>query len=159
MTDGVPSAVLLHLGAARRVPSVASQRGRRCARSAPSGRAPADLGVHPGGRVAGPAKGFWRTSFERLIHNRVSMAALVVLVLMAIASFSAPLVAQAMGLDRDAMDLTNRYLLPPRALVRDGRVRAGLLHPHPLRGQVSFLMGLGVATVARYRHPSGPTAG
>jgi ABC-type dipeptide/oligopeptide/nickel transport system permease subunit len=152
MTDGVPSAVPSSPLAAplAESPSVASQRGEAMREIGSFGAAaPADLGVLPrGARVAGPAKGFWRTSFERLIHNRISMAALVVLVLLAIASFSAPLVAQAMGLDRDAMDLTNRYLPPSREhwfgtdeFGRDYFIR--ILYG----GQVSFLMGLGVAAV------------
>src|SRR5215204_7348773 len=117
MTDGVPSAAPSHplADSLAGSPSIASRRGEAMREIGGLGAvAPVDLVLPGGKRVAGPSKGFWRTSFERLLRNRVSMAALVVLVLMAIASFSAPLVAQAMGLDRDAMDLTNRYLPPSR---------------------------------------------
>jgi ABC-type dipeptide/oligopeptide/nickel transport system permease subunit len=130
-------------------PSIASRRGEAMREIGGIGAvAPVDLVLPGGSRAAGPTKGFWRTSFERLLRNRVSMAALGVLVVMAVVCFSAPLIAQAMGLERDAMDLTNRYLPPSREhwfgtdeFGRDYFIR--ILYG----GQVSFLMGLGVAAI------------
>jgi peptide/nickel transport system permease protein len=63
-------------------------------------------------------------------------------------SFFAPLIARALGVERDAMDLTNRYQPPSAAhwfgtddFGRDYFVR--VLYG----GQISILMGLGVASV------------
>jgi ABC-type dipeptide/oligopeptide/nickel transport system permease subunit len=99
-------------------------------------------------RLAGPSRGFWRGSFERLARNRFAVVALIALALMTLLSFSAPLIALALGVERDAMELTNQYR-PPSArhwfgtdeFGRDFFVR--VLYG----GQISILMGLGVAAI------------
>jgi len=99
-------------------------------------------------RVAGPSRGFWSASLRRLLRNRLAMAALLLLLCLTAASFCAPLIARAMGLERDAMDLLNRYQPPSLAhpfgtdeFGRDYFIR--VLYG----GQVSIMMGLGVAVI------------
>ncbi len=95
-----------------------------------------------------PAEGFWRSSLRRLWRNRIAMLALAGLALILILSFSAPLIAQVRGLDRDAMDLLNNYQRPNAKhwfgtdeYGRDYFIR--LLYG----GQISIMMGFSVALV------------
>jgi ABC-type dipeptide/oligopeptide/nickel transport system permease subunit len=114
--------------------------------------APALLGTIDGTsgveRLARPARGFWRGSFGRLVRNRFAVVALVLLALMTLVSFCAPLIARALGVERDVMELTNQYQ-PPSAqhwfgtdeFGRDFFIR--VLYG----GQISILMGIGVAAI------------
>ncbi|HEX2033324.1 MAG TPA: ABC transporter permease [Chloroflexota bacterium] len=99
-------------------------------------------------RAQGPSRGFWRSSLERLLRNRPAMAALLVLAVMATLSFAAPLIARATGLERDTMDLVNRYR-PVSATHWFGTDEYG--RDYFIRilygGQISILMGLGVASI------------
>jgi peptide/nickel transport system permease protein len=142
MTEAMPRPGLAAPPAA--APGVEEAAPDRAGRRA----APSGVQVGTAERLAGPAKGFWRSSLERLLHNRVALAAMVLLVVLAVASFCAPLLARAMGLDRDAMDLTNRYQ-PPSAAHWFGTDEFG--RDYFIRvlygGQISILMGLGVAAI------------
>jgi peptide/nickel transport system permease protein len=130
-------------------PAAASRRGEAMREFVADGVAPPPTLLDEGQvRVAGPSQGFWSASLRRLLRNRLAMAALLLLLCLAAASFCAPLIARAMGLERDAMDLLNRYQPPSRAhpfgtdeFGRDYFIR--ILYG----GQVSMLMGLGVAVI------------
>jgi ABC-type dipeptide/oligopeptide/nickel transport system permease subunit len=107
-----------------------------------------DQGLPGAERLAGPSRGFWRGSLHRLARNRFAVVALIGLALMTLLSFCAPLIAHVLGVERDAMELTNQYQ-PPTArhwfgtdeFGRDFFVR--VLYG----GQISILMGLGVAAI------------
>ncbi len=98
--------------------------------------------------AARPAAGFWQASLRRFWRNRLAVAALAGLVVLVAISFAAPLIARALGVNRDAIELLDNYQ-PPSArhwlgtdeYGRDYFIR--LLYG----GQVSILMGLGVAGI------------
>jgi peptide/nickel transport system permease protein len=142
MTDAVPSPGLAA------PPAVASGAEAVAPNRAGGRAAPPGVQAEAAERLAGPARGFWRSSFESLLRNRVAVGAMVLLVVLAVASFSAPLIAHVMSLDRDAMDLTNRYQ-PPSAAHWFGTDEFG--RDYFIRvlygGQISILMGLGVAAI------------
>jgi ABC-type dipeptide/oligopeptide/nickel transport system permease subunit len=113
----------------------------------PAGAGPA-LVAGLAGQFARPAEGFWRASVKRFMRNRMSVAALVVIVILLALSFSAPLIAAARGVSRDAIELLDQYQAPSSAhwfgtdeYGRDYFTR--LLYG----GQVSILMGLGVTLI------------
>ncbi|MFN8535084.1 MAG: ABC transporter permease [Dehalococcoidia bacterium] len=92
--------------------------------------------------------GFWAQSFQRLLHNRLALAALFGLVVLGGLAFSAPLFERALGLNRDEIDLLNNYMAPSREhwfgtdeYGRDYFIR--MLYG----GQVSMQMGIAVAVV------------
>lgn len=100
------------------------------------------------GRRHGPPVGFWRSSFGRLLRNRVAMLALGLLILLLLISFSSPLVAQLLGQKRDAIELLDNYQKPSAKhwfgtdeFGRDYFIR--ILYG----GQISILMGVGVAAI------------
>src|SRR5206468_194276 len=64
------------------------------------------------GRAARPSAGFWRSSLLRFWRNRLAMAALFGLILLVVIAFAAPLVARALGVSRDAMELLDNYQRP-----------------------------------------------
>ncbi len=98
--------------------------------------------------AARPAAGFWQASLRRFWRNRLAVAALAGLVVLVAISFAAPLIARALSVNRDAIELLDNYQ-PPSArhwlgtdeYGRDYFIR--LLYG----GQVSILMGLGVAGI------------
>src|SRR5581483_1173413 len=100
------------------------------------------------GLAARPAAGFWVASLRRFLRNRFALSALGALLLLVALSFAAPLIGRALGVDRDAIELLDNYQ-PPSArhwlgtdeYGRDYFIR--LLYG----GQVSILMGLGVAAI------------
>lgn len=101
-----------------------------------------------GGRVVRPAHGFWRTSLERLLRNKVAMAALFGIALLAALSFSAPLFERTFGFQRDAIDLLENYQRPSLQhwfgtdeYGRDYFIR--ILYG----GQISLIMGMSVALI------------
>src|SRR5262245_60005675 len=104
MTDMAPSGPLAES------PAAASRSGEALREYVAEGIAPPPTLLDQGAvRVAGPSRGFWSASLRRLLRNRVAMFALLLLIALTLASFCAPLIARAMGVERDAMDLTNRY--------------------------------------------------
>jgi peptide/nickel transport system permease protein len=143
MTDPAPT------GRLTETPAAASRRGEALREYVAEGVAPPPALLDQGPlRTAGPSRGFWSTSFRRLLGNRLAIFALLLLLCLTVASFCAPLIARAMGLERDVMDLTNRYQPPSLAhpfgtdaFGRDYFVR--VLYG----GQISILMGIGVAAV------------
>ncbi len=109
---------------------------------------PAALEPLTRGRAVRPAEGFWIGSLRRLLRNKVAMAALAGLLVLTIASFSAPVIAQWRGLSRDAMELTSNYQRPNAVnwfgtdeYGRDYFIR--ILYG----GQISILMGLSVMVI------------
>jgi peptide/nickel transport system permease protein len=92
-----------------------------------------------------PARRRWR----RFLQHRLAVASLGVLVLLTVASFSAPLVERALGIDANAADLFLR-LSPPSAQHPLGTDELGrdLLCRLLYGGRVSLLVGLSAALFA-----------
>jgi len=92
-----------------------------------------------------PARRRWR----RFLQHRLAVASLGVLVLMTLASFAAPLVERALGIDANAADLFLR-LAPPSAQHPLGADELGrdLLCRLLYGGQVSLTVGLSAALFA-----------
>jgi len=95
------------------------------------------------------SEGMIALAARRFRRHRLALASLAVLVLLAVASAAAPLIARMLGVDAEAVDLLNRFAGPSAAhplgtdeLGRDLLVR--LLYG----GQVSLLVGLTAALAA-----------
>lgn len=93
--------------------------------------------------------GPWRLAMRRFWRHRLAGLSLLVLVLLAIAAFSAPLVAHGLGTDAESVDLFSRYGAPgpghPLGTDELGRdVLLRLLYG----GQVSLLVGISSALCA-----------
>src|SRR4051794_26896283 len=94
------------------------------------------------------SEGFWRASLRRMLRNKMAMVALVAIAAMMALAFAAPLIANALGMSRDKIDLLQNYQRPSARhwfgtdeYGRDYFIR--ILYA----GQISILSGLGVAAV------------
>lgn len=101
-----------------------------------------------GGRAVKQPVGFWKGSFQRLLRNRIAIAALAGLAILTALSFSAPLIGRALSVERDAIELLDNYQRPNAQhwfgtdeFGRDYFVR--VLYG----GQISLFMGLAVAAI------------
>jgi peptide/nickel transport system permease protein len=90
-----------------------------------------------------------RRQWRRFLRHRLAIVSLAVLVLLAIACFSAPLVERMLGVDANAADLLSR-LAPPSAQHPLGTDELGrdLLVRLLYGGQVSLTVALAAATFA-----------
>ncbi len=99
--------------------------------------------------AAGPARSIRALLWRRFLRHRLALASLVVLVLLTLAAFAAPLAEWALGLDAEAVDLfaikappSIEHPLGTDELGRDLLLR--LLYG----GQVSLLVGIAAALCA-----------
>jgi peptide/nickel transport system permease protein len=116
--------------------------------SGPHQGAPAEL-VAGAARALGPPRSVRALLWRRFLEHRLALASLTVLILLAIAALSAPLVAALLGLDPNAVDLF-ALKAPPSAEHPLGTDELGrdLLLRLLYGGQVSLAVGFSAALIA-----------
>lgn len=88
-------------------------------------------------------RSIWATRWQALLHHKPAAISLVVLVLLAVFCFSAPLYGALMGIDPNASDLFERYSEPSaRYLLGTDEIGRDVLLRLMYGGQISLAVGV-----------------
>ena len=99
--------------------------------------------------VAGPSLSFGRLLWRRFLEHHLAVFSLILLALLVIATFAAPLAEQLLGLDAETVDLFNQKQPPsPEHPLGTDELGRDLLLRLLYGGQVSLLAGLVTAVLA-----------
>ncbi len=114
------------------------------------------IAPEPGPRLAaeaayagGPSLSFGRLLWRRFLEHHLAVFSLILLVLLVVATFAAPLVEHLLGLDAETVDLFNQKQPPsPEHPLGTDELGRDLLLRLLYGGQVSLLAGLVTAVLA-----------